>query len=304
MSLNDERAFLLNETVSGRIDPEDAARLLDALLELETGERIFVEPPCRVPPWREGDHDIYSLLWAKDASTLLSTSTYQIAKALRMANMDRASVHFAALETLELAEAWRSGAESKFTSGSMVLRERDGSVREEWIDIGVAAYSLALWLFHRPFPLSPTEERRLPDEEDEGVRTYVSALPEPRPVETGRGAFADVLRVAIRKESLHPSGRWEVAEETTAWLAPGVGPVRIRKEDADGAVKQADLSDARVRSDGTYFPRVPGNLWRFDSRWSGWERRERWRTLVHPDPGATWLIPCVYLEKGGDAPCL
>ena len=50
--MNEERAYLVNRVIEGRMDPSDAARWLDELAALEMGVRAeTVEPDCPPLPW-------------------------------------------------------------------------------------------------------------------------------------------------------------------------------------------------------------------------------------------------------------
>ena len=309
--MNDERAAIINMVIRKQLAAAEATLLLDAVLRLEMGEEWVIEPPCQRPPWWEVDRDLDALLWARDCASLLPSATYQIAKGLKTGNMERGTVHFSALEVMYLANFWTesihppTAREPGFTFGSMVLAEREGALHQDWFDHVVGAGCIALWLFSHPFPIETTRGPKSGAMEEGSAPVTTMALPEPDPVSTALGDFADCLRVVRRttkpRDGSAPdhSDPPTQSEILTVWLARGTGPVRIRRECFDGSVKEVELS-ACAGTDGDpaqYFPRQPGCWWRFDSSEEGRLRRERWRVLAHPEEGSSWLITSAYSGK-------
>lgn len=274
----------------------EAALLLYGLLRIEEGRNRVLEPACPVPPWLEVEEgDLYNFLWAQNAAALLPVATHQIAKGLRLGDMGCVSLNLSALEVMALSGFWTEEmTQPSFTCGSMRLKEDGGRVGQDWLTMGVAADSIALWLFNDPFPVR-LESGGLAT--DENKTLSFSAATEP--VTTVFGTFEDSLKVVRRTVQ---EGSPYSADLLTVWLARDIGPVRVRREDADGSRREIDLTEYSVSGEG-YFPRAPGNYWRFDSRDEFVRkeriivRRESWRMLADPEEKGTWLVNSVYQDR-------
>jgi hypothetical protein len=204
------------------------------------------------------------------------------------------AVNLAVLEVIYLARFWTEAVtKPSFTCGCLRLHENGGEIRQNWLTMAVAADSLALWLFNEPFPVALDFE----DSRSEEDKTVTSIRTELDSVTTSLGTFNDCLKV-VRKTVREGSATSEIA-----WLAHGIGLVRIRRDYAEGSCREIDLTAHLIMGGDGYFPRAPGNQWHFESRNEHLPkqeilvRRELWRLLADPDSGQVWLVNGVFQDR-------
>jgi hypothetical protein len=296
--MNEERTAIINLALAGRLAAADAARMLDSLWALEMDEAIAVDPPCGEPPWLEGVTDVNELVAASRWPALLPASSRQIARALAEEDRRLLTMALGALDVMYLGEFPCRPDWTGYMLGGFALAEQNGTLHRGGTSIWTNFWfseerepplwdrSIALWLFSEPLPLADAVRER------EAVVTASGTFPECVKMEywvaPAPGGFV---------HGWGPRAAERHVGRSAVWLAPGVGPVRIVCEYADGFTATIELSAYASAGGGSYFPLEAGNWWRFDRTDSRSVRRELWRALTAQPDGWVWLSAAGYVGR-------
>ena len=316
--MNEERTAVISLALEGRLGFPDAARLLAAITDLEIGQTVAVEPPCRPPSWREGAEDIGAMLGGHEG-TAVPALAHRLAGALRQGSMGRLTPCLAALDVVYLSGFSMRDSGAGVTFGGQYLQERDGRLRRRWVNIVFGGDPLCVWLFSLPLPIMRADPASPLSGSLNGQDVSISTQPDGCSVATPAGVFHGCLqvryelRLAANDGISHeaPSVRADspqedqgdrredalITEIRSVWLAPGVGPVRVECQALKGATRIIELAafgpppdiDGETAATGSFFPRQPGRWWHFESRNGAPDHREIWRALAPDAGGNVWM---------------